>query len=355
MNIAIISLPLHQNYGGILQSYALQEFLVQQGHNVTLLDRRRNHSDENIGSRIYNYISQDILHRNVQKFISQHIHRSPKITSQSSLNEIAKDFDAVIVGSDQVWRLSMIKGVETNYFLDFVPDSCRKIAYSASFGTTQWEGTDVLTKKIVPLAKRFDAISVRESDGVDMCRNLFGVEAVHTVDPVLLHKKEFYVSTLLDSDNSEENGLFYYFLGPNEEKRQGVEMLSDRLGLTPFSVTPKWKFRIGKFEFSSVPGPKDWVDSFRRAKFILTDSFHGVAFSIIFNKPFVVLPHKSGGLSRIHSVLSQFGLESRLHNSETLGRLTNDELMNMDFSKVNDLVDQARAFSAEYLIKNISR
>lgn len=355
MNIAIISLPLHQNYGGILQSYALQEFLVQQGHNVTLLDRRRNHSDENIGSRVYSFISQDILHSNVQKFITQHIHRSAKIASQRELEEMAKDFDAIIVGSDQVWRLSMIKGVETNYFLDFAPESCRKIAYSASFGTTKWEGTDVLTKKIVPLAKRLNAISVRESDGIEMCRNLFDVEAVHTVDPVLLHKKEFYVSTLLDGGNIEGGGLFYYFLGPNEEKRQGVDMLSERLGLTPFSVTPNWKFNIGKFEFSSIPGPKEWVDSFRRAKFVLTDSFHGVAFSIIFNKPFIVLPHKSGGLSRIHSILTQFGLESRLRSFEKLSQLTNDELMNIDFSKVNDLVEQARAFSAEYLIKSITR
>ena len=365
MNIAILTLPLHQNYGGIMQCLALQTFLTRQGHKVTVLDRHRNHQNENIGSRIYGYVSQNLLHHNVQTFINNNIHRTSPITSQSQLEMLALDFDAIIVGSDQVWRLSMVKGVETNYFLDFAESAKKKIAYSASFGTDKWEGTNELTAKITDLIHQFDAVSVREVDGVGMADKLFSVSAVQTLDPVLLHDKSFYESVIHavnpvkytveqgSRDFGSKGEVLGYFLGDRKDEWNTAKELATILDGKLHAFRPHWQFSIGKFSFSNIPSPAEWLEAFQRARFIVTDSFHGVAFSIIFRKPFVVLPHKSGGLSRILSILSSFHLDSRLINEDDVQHLTAEWLMNVPFDEVEAKLAEARKFSADWLINSL--
>ena len=356
MKIAILSLPLRQNYGGIMQTFALQEYLKQLGHDVIFINRHKNTSDENIGSYLYQFISQDILHCNIQNFIHQHINSTSPIVSQRQLEKIGQKVDAVVVGSDQVWRLSMIKKVETNYFLDFVPESCRKIAYSASFGSDTWEGSHDLTEKIKLLIQQFNAISVREIEGVDICNKVFSVKAEHTLDPVFLHSREFYESIIKRTNpaTNTEDVLFYYFLGHDRNQVNATISLAQKLHLKPKTLQPYWKFNIGKFEFSAMHTPQEWLSSLLKAKFIVTDSFHATAFALIFNKPFIVVPNISGGLSRIHSILSIAGLESRLINAKDVYTLNADVLDNINYEIVNNIIAEAQGKSIEYLINSLN-
>ncbi len=350
MNIGILTLPLHCNYGGILQAYALQEFLKQEGHEVTLLNRQRNATDVNIGSRLFNLINQEVMHHNMQRFIRSRVHLTRAIESEEALREATMELDAVIVGSDQVWRLDSIKGVERNYFLDFVKPPCRRIAYAASFGLGHWEGTAALTQELAACLKRFDALSVREQDGIRLCKEVFGVEAQQVSDPTLLFDHTFYEGLIEKPRKSAAPTLFYYLLGNKRQSRPLIEGLAERLQLRPQTVNADFEVRIGKFNFTHFPTPDRWIEAIRHASFVVTDSFHGMVFALLFNKPFVVLENRSGGLSRIHSLLGHYGLPDRLVSAAKLESMTADQLLHgISYPHVNTCIEADRTAATEFL------
>lgn len=132
-------MPVRCNYGGALQSYALQYFLRDKGYEPLVIDCRRHSSS---ASLCHQWVERNILYRHFTTFAKRYIHRTGRLTDESELRAAAEECAAVITGSDQVWRLSMIQGVERHYFLDFVPDTIRRIAYAASFGTDDLEPCD---------------------------------------------------------------------------------------------------------------------------------------------------------------------------------------------------------------------
>ncbi len=349
MKIGILTLPLHCNYGGILQAYALQQFLQQEGHEVIVLNRQRNKADENLGSQSYQWLCKQVLHRNMEQYIHAHLHTTPSLRSQEELMKAASSLDAVVVGSDQVWRLDMIKGVETNYFLDFTAPSCKRVAYAASFGTASWQASQNLTVRIQELLSRFTAISVREAEGVELCKNLFKQSATHVSDPTLLFDRSFYERLLPEQAQSHEETLFYYLLGNKQMHRPLIEALAGKLGKHSYTVNAEKEVHIGKFTFAHFPTPDRWLEGIHKAGFIVTDSFHGVIFSLLFNKPFVVLKNLSGGLSRITSLLDRYGLQSRLMEKEDLLSASADQLLSLSFETVNQRIAEDRAFSADFL------
>ncbi len=350
MNIGILTLPLHCNYGGILQAYALQEFLKREGHEVALLNRQRNATDVNIGSRLFNFLNQEVMHRNVQRFIRSRMQLTKALQSEETIREAATGLDAVIVGSDQVWRLGMIKGVERNYFLDFVESPCRRIAYAASFGIEHWEGTEALTQELAACLKRFDALSVREQDGVRLCKEVFGVEAQQVPDPTLLFDHTFYEDLIEKPRKTDTPALFYYLLGNKRQSLSLIEGLAGRLRLKPQTVNADFEVRVGKFNFTHFPTPDCWIEAIRHASFIVTDSFHGTVFALLFNKPFVVLENQSGGISRIHSLLGHYGLSDRLVSAAKLKSMTADQLLHgIPYPHVNPVIEADRTAAADFL------
>ena len=209
MKIGILTQPLATNYGGLLQAFALQKVLSEKGHDVTIIQREKNSAFYKILRKIkalisknYVYMSSkaiDYVSQEVNKFINNNIpKRTKKINSTKALiHEIDKyDFDAYVVGSDQVWRPSYSPNIY-NYYLDFVEKkTVKKIAYAASFGVEQWEYTSKQTKRCAELAKFFDLISVREDSGVDLCRNYLDVDAIHVLDPTMLLQKNDYIDII---------------------------------------------------------------------------------------------------------------------------------------------------------------
>lgn len=349
MKTGILTLPLHCNYGGILQAYALQEFLRKEGHEVILLERQKNLSDENLGSRLYKCLCKQVMHRNMQRYIHKYLHCTPPLRSEKELAQAASSLQAVIVGSDQVWRPDMIKGVETNYFLDFAPPACKRIAYAASFGVETWKASLTLTARIRELLSQFQDISVREQEGVWLCREVFGQKATQVSDPTLLFDRSFYEQLLPDTQQSPDDTLFYYLLGDKKVHYPLVQSLAEKLGKKPYTVNAEREVHLGKFTFAHFPTPDKWLEGFCRAGFIITDSFHGVVFSLLFNKPFVVLKNLSGGLSRITSLLEKYGLLSRLMEKETLLSASPDKLLSLPYDTVNKCIAEDRKFSSEFL------
>lgn len=338
MKIGILTQPLYTNYGGILQNYALQTFLKEMGHEVYTIDReypkktfvRKCASllkysvlwvlgDKKRIRRWLTKKEQDIISINTQQFINNHIQKTHIVTTNRELEKLHKafKFEVYIVGSDQVWRPKYSPCL-SNYFLDFIASdkTVKRIAYAASFGTDEWELTESDTLSFGTLVKKFDAISIREESAIELCQKYFHIEVVHTLDPTFLLNRENYIRLIESSDTKKSNGnLFTYILDKNKEKDQIVDFIAQEKSLKAFRVMPhKEILEPGKRNLQDYifPPVESWLKAFIDADFVVTDSFHGTVFSIIFNKPFITLANKERGITRFLSLTKMFSLEDRL-------------------------------------------
>ena len=338
MRIGILTLPLHTNYGGILQAYALQTVLERMGHEVVVISRNFNLEkfppfwklplsitkrcirkyllrqnvyifSESYNNKIYKTISQ-----HTQMFVDQHIHTFI-IEKFEELKE--SDFDCIVVGSDQVWRkkyfTSQYATTIDNAYLSFAKNwNIKKIVYAASFGSEDWEYDDEDTQKCKKLIQQFQVVSVREDSGVQLCKEKFGIEAIQLLDPTLLLKMEDYIKLFKDKTEPSIGNLMVYILDESPKTDQILSEVVKQTKLHPFRTVAKKASQTEILEKRIQPPPESWLRGFYDAKFIVTDSFHACVFSIIFNKPFLVIGNESRGLSRFSSFLKQFHLEDRL-------------------------------------------
>jgi polysaccharide pyruvyl transferase WcaK-like protein len=315
MKILILTLPLRHNYGGILQAFALQRFLAELGHDVTTLNRR-----EALGlkkqqiafylKKMFPVLKPKDNYENLEKFRDKYLKISHAIRDSEKLKSffIKNNFDAVVVGSDQVWRPKYSPCLP-NFFLDFVEGSSlniKKISYAASFGVDDWEFTKEQTTLCKSLIQKFDAISVREKFAVELCQKYFDVKAEWVVDPTLLLSENDYKEIFKRSKNFSDKGSIAVYLLDHDDKKKRIALdVAD-------SLKKKINFIMPQEKIKKYIGVDEWLASFYNADFVVTDSFHGCVFSIIFNKPFIALGNKKRGLSRFYSLLSLFELEDRL-------------------------------------------
>ncbi len=382
MRIGILTQPLNFNYGGILQNYALQCFLKKMGHETWTIDRQPNEYKSLVILQILSLIKRTILRyflrrniiirpwltksekkkicKNTKKFIHDNIRLTVPIKSNKQFGKLSKyALDAYIVGSDQVWR-PLYSPCITNYFLDFVKTidlkRPKRIAYAASFGVDKWEFTLEQTKQCSLLIKLFDAISVREEDAILLCKEQLEVDAKKLIDPTLLLRKEDYIQLVEKYKVSKSKGsLMTYLLDQNPEKEKIVKSVSDQLNIKSFSVMPKYKTKEKDIDIKDCiyPPVTEWIRGFMDAEFVITDSFHGTVFAILFNKPFISIGNQERGLSRFTSLLNTFGLENRLIMSSQ--ELTTEIIHeNIDFEKLNNTLNSERLIAQNFLTKALA-
>lgn len=347
MKIAILTLTLNNNYGGILQCYALQTVLQNMGHEVVVLNRiksiRLKQLILQIGSFTKSIIKKYILKRkdinivnpfsvyyndklntpihlktinnSVSAFIKQKIKISEAICLSRQLNRFysKEKFDILIVGSDQVWRESYSPCI-TDYFLGFLSnkDKTKKIAYAASFGTSEnpisYEGIKLCKKHI----NKFDAISTREISGVKLVKELFNKDASLVLDPTLLLSAEDYIQLIKEDDSVSEmphDTLTTYILDWSHKKKKCIDGIAAELKLLNRNDIYPDDSSSYSFRMKSIP---QWLASFRNARYVITDSFHGCVFSIIFRKDFAVIINNERGSDRFTSLLRILELEDRI-------------------------------------------
>lgn len=320
MRIGIVTQPLVSNYGGILQNYALQTVLKRMGHEAWTMDYYkygwfdwansywRVMAHKLLGHKVHFPVTPSewkCQEAPLRRFVFNHIQLTQPRTKHFEEQTVKNyHFDTLLVGSDQVWRPQYNYDV-ADCFLKFAKDlSVKRVAYGASFGTDNWEFTDKQTVECVPLIRHFDAVSVRESSGVDLCRKHLGVEAEHVLDPtLLLHAVDFM--ELCKDIPQREPFVFAYILDGNEEKKQMIKDFAARKGLQYF-------IKSANAAVSMEDTVELWLSYFRDAAYIITDSFHGVAFSINFNKEFYAFANAQRGNSRFSSLLGLLGLEYRI-------------------------------------------
>lgn len=370
MKICILTQPLEANYGGLLQAYALQTVLKRMGHEVWTEDRHpaRPSFSEVIKSKVrillgpirHRYYPTErytrIIRTNTDKFIHDYIRTTEPIYSNDKHEFQKYDFDTYIVGSDQVWR-PRYSPYLPNYFLDFARgQNVKRIAYAASFGTDKWEFSDSQTRLCANLAKEFDAVSVREDSGVKLCADYLGINAEQVLDPTLLLERSDYID-LLGKDNikkSDKKALFQYTLDDTPEKTQIAGLVRELLCIEPDSVS---QVSINNFSYVGpqrinecvLPSVQTWIQSFIDADFVVTDSFHGTVFSIIFNKPFIIIPNSNRGQTRFSSLLKLFNLQDRMVKSlETVVDVVEQPI---NYNEIQYRLDEERRKSLSFLVK----
>lgn len=377
MKIGILTHPLKTNYGGILQNYALQYVLRSLGYSVETINWQENKSIIYIvTSCIYRLFAHYILRKknmptdmflnvtnkqflyissNIQAFISKHIKLSQKILSLKRIGDVnGFGYDVIVVGSDQVWSSQYVPTM----FLDFIKDDkTKKIAYAASFGKDYWTYNDHMTDICSLLAKEFTGISVREDSAVSLCKKYLGVSAIQVLDPTLLLDSEIY-SSLINDENRVKPYLMTYVLDANTQKEKIINSVSQFLQIPEYTIRENkqtWKL-FGDNSNLVVKPIESWLQGIRDSEFVVTDSFHGVAFSIIFNKQFIAIGNRKRGLARFQSILKQFNLLDRLVDENTNIDNYFKNLKVIDYDKVNMqkkiLQDKSMQFLKNFKTKN---
>ena len=377
MKIGILTQPLVNNYGGLMQAWALQQILRRMGHRPVIIDRHyTRRRDLMWPRRIASALKTELyilagreerrvalsddraacIRRNIIPFIeNRYLGISQKLYTDKALRQYvaAEAFDAFIVGSDQVWRPRYSPAIGT-YFLDFLPadSAAKRIAYAASFGVDTWEYDSRQTRAFGALAKKFDLITVRESSGVKLVKDNLHCDATHVLDPTLLLEKDDYLG-LVDNPtvplHKSEGELFCYVLDQSAPLQAAIQQAREHTGMKAYYCNAARKATtpddIAHLEECIFPPVEQWLQSFRDARMIITDSFHGCVFSIIFNKPFWVLGNSDRGTARFTSLLSTFGLEDRLVSSPD----AIDWTAPINWAHVNDIRRKRAAQSLQLL------
>ncbi|MBD5231831.1 MAG: polysaccharide pyruvyl transferase family protein [Bacteroidales bacterium] len=366
MKVGIFTQPLGMNYGGMLQNWALQQVLRKlSAEPVTIFYKRSSRL-----FKLYRFCRKTAVvslkkllkrhkyahlrfpwelssHHLMKQFAIKNIAFTPYMPQPSDETITAEGIEAVVIGSDQVWRPPFNKQWLPLMFCDFLKaDSQVKAAsFAASFGTTEWEyppRQEAMAKRNIG---KFRAISVREDFGIDLVREHFGREAVQTLDPSMLVDEAEYLTTIPDEvmANVPAGRVGVFILDLTDSKRRVVETVCRTLGKEPLyfgRIDPETRF------FDPV---ERWLAAYSKCDFIITDSFHGTAFAINFGKPFISLVNLARGGGRFHSLLSMFNLSDRLMEENSYDKTEAIVKAEINWTEVDDKLSEMRRRSVDFL------
>ena len=357
MKIGILTVPFNNNYGGFLQAFALKQILTDLGHEVAFINRRRNQSAK---TRLVLFFCEvlDILHIrrrqtkrisiNTNLFVQRYLTPMTRpIYSKRTMNVCNKmGFDCVIVGSDQVWRYHYAKDSIDEYFLSFLDKKIRRFSYAASFGIDECDYPDEKLKVCTELLELFKGISVREDSAILLLESSFSVKkgvAQFVLDPTMLLGVSRYVERLHLQKKQLGDYLFSYILDAEHEKNNYVELIKEKYHLEQDD------FKAQTAKHNDVIRPvEEWVDAIYNSTMVVTDSFHGMVFSIIFNKPFYVFVNRKRGITRFESLLGRLELQDRMVFPD-FTKLDDLPINDINWTLVNSKVAILQSSSMDYL------
>lgn len=374
--VAIITLPLRNyNYGGILQNYALQQYLMQNFDvevetidyqflpKESLFRRFKMLVHKTIYKGYYQFRKKTNQH--LEDFITSEIHLTSPLHSSSKITEYIKKkgIDLLITGSDQVWRLDYAGIFYPQMFLNFDDElKCRKISYAASFGFDEWKFPEK-TKEIQNYFQDFDAISVRENSGEKILKNTFGEKAQHLLDPTLLLDKNHYHKLLSEftiPKKKEKKILYAYILDIDADKEEKLNNIAYLLNvdlkkteLLENKLREVNNHNYKQYQNLNSDSIEEWLAGFYQADYIITDSFHGTVFSIIFNKPFIAIGNEKRGMSRFESLLSSLDLAEHLCSDFDETEIIKYLQKPIDYTKVETKINKEKEKSRLFLSENI--
>lgn len=337
MRILVRTFPpsSNANYGGILQAWALQHVLRRMGHDVAT-DATRTHRKipwaQRAISSAKTSVKWALSHLGVEPYRSQ---KAIDLLVKSEVFEFPRQriaevglykdprqpdrvvlsgFDAFVVGSDQVWRPEMMN-VSSNLMSFLEPSDPRpRVAYAASFGVSTADAwSPRLVAETAVLARMLTAVSVRESSGVDLCHSLWNINASRQADPTMLIEPEDYLAMC---DDVPFGGLSVYILDRSGAIEKLIAELSRALQVEAYELNPKPPRTLAEFTTAPSayvrPGVETWLARIAHADYVVTDSYHGTVFAILFNRPFLAIVNSRRGAARFETLLNVCGLQNRV-------------------------------------------
>lgn len=345
-NVAILNFHYENyNYGANLVAYSLSKVIEKLGYIPYIIDYDP-------------FLPLDTMARYRTKalldFRIKYLNMTPNIYDGAELKVLNKYFDTFIVGSDQVWRKAITKENMFRYFLDFVDYDKRCISYGASFGNSNFEGTEEEKAKAKILLKKFSDISVRELDAINIVKDNFKNEAKVVLDPTLLLTKEDY--TIFKPKSKKEGYIAYYVLFDQQDGfLEEMHKLFPDKELVNIKGQKEIVPLLGREEFK-YNSMEEWISGIKNADFIITDSYHGLLFSLLFNKEFICLANNSKAKSRFDSLVNIIGgnIENRL-----FGELSEIEDINnlkkLDYKIIAGNIKKYRKESMEFLATSLDK
>lgn len=331
MKIKTITCHHVYNYGATLQAFALQNYLERLGHDVEIIDYRLlSHTRYelfklNALSKTYRLTSAFPF---VRYFIAPYKNRKMLKTwgrkkafdlfdkqflniSKQTYRKYAEivasppNADLFIAGSDQIWNPNLPNGTDRGYYLDFGDETARRVAYAASFGVNELTPSEA--NFIKQQLKKFQYISVREESGLSILKNL-GIKATKCLDPVFLLRKEEWIKQLNLHEGKDNYIMLYDFAHDDQRMQKFVLSLAKREGLDIVSVNDYSHATYANRQINDA-GPKEFLQWLMNARYVIANSFHATAFSLIFHKPFVSFPlSRQKNSSRMTDMLANVGL-----------------------------------------------
>lgn len=351
MRIGILTFHKANNYGAVLQAYALQKHLLESGFDVEVIDYRpnpgmnqvkRNFLDK-IARYSYNpinYIVRKMKQKKFEEFRNNYINISSKtFFGDEQILSNPPNYDAYIVGSDQIWNTSISNNSKA-FYLHFLKNK-KKIAYAGSFGKTRFNEDEI--KNIQEYLVNFDFLSVREWQHKKMLSDMFGIDAKVTLDPVFLLNKNKWIE-LSKPFRLPQKYILVYVLEYSEELFEHAREMAKKLKAEVIYISLIAKKINGKV-LEGI-GPREYLYAFANASYICTNSFHGTAFSIIFEKNFTVVKHTTRN-SRIANIIELAGLNDRFYDVDT------DKMEMIDYKAANKklmvYINESKQFIADAL------
>ncbi len=333
-DVAILNFWPYSNFGAIITGYALQKSLEELGYSNKLIWYMNN---ANI-----RHNAETFAQSHFKNFADRYMNYTSLLTDKD-LTKINEQTDVVIVGSDQVWK-SPGQGINKGaYYLNFVTDTSKKIACAASFGEEKFVGTPEEEALASVLLKQFDAISVREIAGQKICRERMGVDSEVVIDPVFYIDRKYY-DDMADSVKPRlpEKYILAYFLGKDDFDKKVINYYSQTMNLPVIELNIK------------DMNTEEWLNYIRGAELLITNSFHGMCFSIIFNNEFICVANKNKAYSRFETILSKLNLLDRARPSHDIVLSDKYQLEKIDYDQVNRLITEEKNVALSWLTNAIS-
>jgi len=323
--VGILSLPLNWNYGGILQQYALSSYLKKKGLTPIIISRRLSRFNR---FTLYLVKSKWTMVRLLgkfnflnfipilatEKFKKDYLNnRTEDFYSSSEIYNFTKNkkINNFIVGSDQIWNVEATPSLKDS-FIGFCQNKQKALiaSYAASFAHDDWKYSKSETKLCQKLIKKFFMVSVREKRGTILTKKFLNKKSIRVLDPTFLLKKKNYLK-LIKKQNKKNKYLFCYILDKNYNKEKIIKSLiiNKKLKLIDYS---NFSIKSNVFRLKKNFTVDNWLSDLYHSDFVITDSFHGMVFSIIFRKNFLIFLNKKRGASRIESLLEDLGLKDRI-------------------------------------------
>ena len=361
----------YDNYGTVLQSTAIKHVVTKMGYDLDGIDyvsrgynretkiekflnvfENKNKVKYKISDKKYKkFVVSDQRKESFDLFRNNHMTMTRSLKTSSELYQLNYEYDAFICGSDQIWTP---RAYNSKYYLDFVADSNKKIAYAPSFGLTTIENP-ILKKRVKESLYDFKYLSVREEQGASIIKEITGKEAKVVVDPTLLLNEDEWDNYIIER-KIERPYILCYFLGRNEKYWKHVNELSKKLQLeiVILPIYPKDYTRFGHIDVSAGPG--EFLSLIKNANLVCTDSYHGTIFSIIYKRPFLCYKRfsdkdKYSQNSRIYNLLNKLNLNDCIVKNYDVSLEKKINLNNNTYNMLNNEV----IFSKKYLEDSLSK